>query len=188
MSLVGYVRVSSLDQDSTTQTDRVNGAGCDKVFSEKQSGTTTKGRAQLEECLDYMREGDSLVITKIDRLARSARDLYEIMATLKSKGVELKALDQALDTNTPAGKAMIGMMAIFAEFETDIRRERQIEGIEVAKARGVYKGRAATPDKVKSEIMQMVTNTPMTKPAIAKACGVSVATVYKIIKESKQKA
>ena len=185
MSLVGYVRVSSLDQDTTTQMERVSGAGCERVFSEKQSGTSTKGRSALTECLEYMREGDCLVITKIDRLARSARDLYNIVDGLADRGISLKVLDQGgIDTRTSEGKALLGMMAIFAEFETDIRKERQLEGIAAAKAKGSYTGRKATAQAKAAQVMQLVSE-GVTKPAIAEQLGMSVASVYNVINKAK---
>ena len=184
MSLVGYVRVSSLDQDTTTQLERVNSQDCKKVFSEKESGTSTKGRTALADCLEYMREGDTLVITKIDRLARSARDLHNIVHDLEQRNISLLVLDQSIDTSTPHGKAFLGMMATFAEFETNIRKERQFEGIAAAKAKGKYNGRKPTAQNKASEIMAMV-GQGMTKPAIAEQVGVSVASVYNVIKKAK---
>ena len=181
MSLVGYVRVSSLDQDSTTQLSRVKSANCKKVFSEKQSGTTTEGREALADCLEYMREGDVLVITKIDRLARSARDLHNIVHDLEKRGISLKVLDQSIDTSTPHGKAFLGMMATFAEFETNIRKERQLEGIAAAKEKGKYTGRKATAKAKKPEILELLAQ-GMSKPKIAAAVGVSVASVYNVLK------
>lgn len=180
MSLVGYVRVSSLDQDSTTQLNRVKSANCKKVFSEKQSGTTTAGREALADCLEYMREGDVLVITKIDRLARSARDLHNIVHDLEERGISLKVLDQNIDTTTPHGRAFLGMMATFAEFETNIRKERQLEGIAAAKEKGKYTGRKATAQAKKPEIMELLAQ-GMSKPKIAAAVGVSVASVYNVL-------
>jgi len=184
MSLVGYVRVSSLDQDTTTQLERVQGANCERVFSEKQSGTTTKGRTALTECLEYMREGDSLVITKIDRLARSARDLHNIVHDLVQRGIGLIVLDQSIDTSTPHGKAFLGMMATFAEFETNIRKERQLEGIAAAKAKGKYNGRKPSAQNKAGEIMPLVEQ-GMAKAAIAEQVGVSIASVYNVINKAK---
>ena len=181
MSLVGYVRVSSLDQDTTTQNERVSSAGCKKVFCEKVSGTTTKGRTALTECLEYMREGDVLVITKIDRLARSARDLHNIVHDLEGRGISLMVLDQSIDTSTPHGRAFLGMLATFAEFETNIRKERQLEGVAKAKQQGKYTGRKATAQAKKPEILALVAE-GLTKPEIAKRVGVSVASVYNVIK------
>ena len=184
MSLVGYVRVSTLDQDTTTQLERVQGANCERVFSEKQSGTTTKGRTALLECLEYMREGDTLVITKIDRLARSSRDLHNIVHDLEKRDISLKVLDQDIDTSTPHGRAFLCMLATFAEFETNIRKERQLEGIAAAKAKGKYTGRKATAQQKGAEVMAMVEQ-GATKAAIAKELSISVASVYNVIAKYK---
>lgn len=117
-------------------------AGCAKVFEEKQSGTTQEGRDQLSLCIDYVREGDTLLVTRLDRLARSMLDLRQIIDRLTAKSVGFKALQQgAIDTGSSNGRLMLNLLAAFAEFETDLRKERQREGIEKAKAAGVYKGR-----------------------------------------------
>ena len=183
MALVGYARVSTLDQDHTTQIDRLNAAGCTKIFSEKKSGTTQKGRTALDECLGWMRDGDgdTLVITKIDRLARSARDLHNMVHDLEERGISLMVLDQSIDTRNATGKAFLGMLATFAEFETNIRKERQLEGIAKAKAEGVYTGRKPTAQAKRAEVLELV-GQGMSKPKIAEALGMSVASVYNVLK------
>ena len=184
MALVGYVRVSSLDQDTTTQLERVTAANCKKVFAEKESGTSTKHRTALAECLDYLREGDTLVITKIDRLARSARDLHNLVHDLEQRRIGLLVLDQSIDTSTPHGRAFLGMLATFAEFETNIRKERQMEGIAAAKAKGKFTGRKPTAQNKAGEVMTLVEQ-GLTKVAIAKQTGISVASVYNVINKAK---
>lgn len=181
MSIIGYARVSTLDQDHTTQIERLKAADCERVFSEKKSGTSKKGRSELGECLEYLREGDILVITKIDRLARSARDLHNLVHDLEKGGISLRVLDQNIDTSTPTGKAFLGMLATFAEFETNIRKERQLEGIAKAKDKGVYKGRKPTAQALKPEMLNLL-NQGLSKPKIAKELGVSVASVYNVLK------
>ena len=181
MSIIGYARVSTLDQDHTTQIERLESAECEKVFSEKKSGTTKKSRTALAECIEFMREGDTLVITKIDRLARSARDLHNIVHDLDKAGINLLVLDQQIDTRTSTGKAFLGMLATFAEFETNIRKERQLEGIAKAKEKGVYKGRKATAQALKPKMVELLEQ-GISKPKIAKECGVSVASVYNVLK------
>jgi len=111
------------------------------VRAEKVSGTSRAGRDELELLMQFMREGDELVVTRIDRLARSIGDLQDIVRALKAKGVALRALEQPIDTSTAAGKCFLDMLGVFAEFETNLRKERQLEGIAKAKAAGVYKGR-----------------------------------------------
>ena len=145
----------------------------------KRSGLDI-GRPELKTCLRALRKGDTLVITKIDRLARSAVDLLSIVRELEMDGVSLKVLDQAIDTSTAAGKALLQMLAVFAEFETAIRSERQMDGIARAKATGVRFGRKAktTPERV-SEIRVM--RATMTVPAIMAATGLSKASVYRAL-------
>jgi len=124
------------------QREQLLQAGCEKLFEEKRSGGSQEGREQLALALDYVRQGDVLVVTRLDRLARSMIDLREIVDRLTAKGVEFKALQQgAIDTTTSSGRLMLNMLASFAEFELDLRKERQKEGIEKARAKGVYKGR-----------------------------------------------
>jgi DNA invertase Pin-like site-specific DNA recombinase len=142
MSTVGYGRVSSIGQSLDIQKDKLAAFGCDKVFSEKLTGTTAD-RPQLKACLTYLRSGDSLVITKLDRLARSTFHLTTIAKDLEAKGVDLIVLDQSIDTSTATGKLLFNMLASISEFETEIRKERQLEGIEKAKVNGVAFGRKA---------------------------------------------
>lgn len=147
MTTIGYARVSTTDQDLGCQTDALRAAGCDVIRSEKRSGTTAVGREELRTVLDFLRTGDTLVVTRIDRLARSIGDLQDIVRALRAKGAQLRATEQPIDTSTAAGKCFLDMLGVFAEFETNLRRERQREGIDRAKAAGVYKGRPPTLDR-----------------------------------------
>ena len=134
MTTVGYARVSSTGQDLEVQLEKLE--GCEKVFKEKRSGVDA-GRPELKRCLEYLREGDTLLVTKIDRLARSTSDLYRIISLLADKGVAFKVLDDpSIDTTSRTGKLVMGILALIAEFENDIRRERQMDGIAKAKERG----------------------------------------------------
>jgi DNA invertase Pin-like site-specific DNA recombinase len=145
LSVIGYARVSSIGQSLDVQLDQLKAAGCEKIFSEKMSGRSAADRPQFALAMDYVREGDVLVVTRMDRLSRSLTDLRLTIDQLSAKGVGFKALQQAgLDTTRPEGKLMLAMLGAFAEFENDIRKERQSEGICKAKAAGVYKGRKAT--------------------------------------------
>src|SRR5215213_5668685 len=137
MPLYGYARVSSLDQDLTLQEEVLRAAGCHIVRAEKRSGAGREGRTELRLLLDFLHAGDTLVVTRVDRLARSVKDLQDIVHELKAKGVALKATEQPVDTGSAAGKAFLDMLGVFAEFETNLRRERQLEGIRAAKARAV---------------------------------------------------
>lgn len=180
MATVGYARVSSVGQSLDVQEAALLAAGCDKVFAEKRTGTTTDGRAELERALDYVREGDLFVVTRIDRLARSVTDLYQIVERLNAKGVDFRAVQQVqVDTTTAAGKMLLGILSLFAEFETNLRRERQREGIEKAKAAGRYRGRPATVDKAAVRAL----HGEGVKPAvIAKRLKIGVSTVYAALK------
>jgi DNA invertase Pin-like site-specific DNA recombinase len=144
--LIGYARVSTQDQDLTVQRERL--AHCEKLFAETTSGTDAK-RVQLEACLHYVREGDTLVVTRLDRLARSTLHLYQMADDLAKKGVHLQILDQAIDTRTETGRLLFGMLAVIAQFETELRAERQREGIAKAKRNGVHFGhtKALTPEQ-----------------------------------------
>src|SRR6201994_73844 len=146
MAAYGYARVSTIDQDLTVQRQALRAAGCSVVRAEKASGSRRDGRTELQVLLDFVQPGDTLVVTRIDRLARSLKDLQDIVHELKGRGVALRATEQPVDTSTAAGKAFFDMLGVFAEFETNLRRERQLEGINAAKARGVYKGRKPSID------------------------------------------
>jgi DNA invertase Pin-like site-specific DNA recombinase len=146
MTIIGYARVSTTDQDLSIQEVALKAAGCDVIRAEKQSGTSTQGRAELRTVLDFIGKGDVLMVTRVDRLARSIGDLQDIVRAIKAKGASLRATEQPIDTSTAAGKCFLDMLGVFAEFETNLRRERQLEGIAKAKAAGVYKGRPASID------------------------------------------
>jgi DNA invertase Pin-like site-specific DNA recombinase len=178
MSNVGYARVSSTDQDLGIQRAALTAAGCDVIRAEKVSGTSTEGRAELQTVLAFLRRGDTLTVTRIDRLARSIADLANIVRQLESKGVALKATEQPIDTSTAAGKAFLGMLGVFAEFETNIRKERQLEGIAAAKAAGVYKGRPATIEA--AEIAKLRAE-GLGATEIAKRLGIGRASVYRLL-------
>lgn len=148
--LVGYARVSSVGQSLDVQLDLLGEAGCDKVFSEKRSGRTTGGREALAECLDFVREGDTLMVTRLDRLARSVGDLFGIIEVLQAKQVQFRCLQQSgVDTDSSTGRLMLAILGAVAAFEADIRKERQADGIAKAKAAGIYKGRKPSVDIAK---------------------------------------
>src|SRR3954471_17903468 len=160
MAMYGYARVSTSDQDLSTQIEALKAAGCETIRDEKRSGTTREGRKELDIILAFLRKGDTLVVTRIDRLARSVADLQDVVRELKAKGAHLKATEQPIDTSSAAGKAFLDMLGVFAEFETNLRKERQLEGIGEAKLKGVYKGRPATIDAAKVRQMKADGTTP----------------------------
>ena len=174
----GYARVSTTDQDLSIQEAALKAAGCEMIRAEKRSGTSRTDRPELQTLMDSLRCGDVLVVTRIDRLARSVRDLQEIVYALHGKGVALRCSEQPVDTSTAAGKAFLDMLGVFAEFETSLRRERQLEGIAAAKVAGVYTGRKPSIDatQVRELHAQAV-------PAaqIAKQLGIGRASVYRLL-------
>jgi DNA invertase Pin-like site-specific DNA recombinase len=179
MPLYGYARVSTLDQDLAIQEEALRAAGCHVVRAEKRSGGTREGRTELRLLLDFLHPGDTLVVTRIDRLARSVRDLQDIVHELKGKGIALKATEQPVDTGTAAGKAFLAMLGVFAEFETNLRRERQMEGIRAAKAKGVYKGRRPSIDP--AEVRRLRDAEGLGASAIARRLGIGRASVYRVL-------
>lgn len=178
----GYARVSTVDQDTTIQEEALKAAGCHRVWSEKTSGTTTDGRTELESVLEFLREGDTLMVTRIDRLARSMRDLQNIVHDLKVRGIHLKATEQAaIDTSTPSGKCFLDMLGVFAEFETNLRKERQMEGIAKAKAAGKYKGKPALKDDTKEQVIELFKAGKRQVDIIAET-GIGRTSVHNILK------
>ena len=148
------------------------------IRAEKRSGTTTQGREVLKTVLDFLARGDVLMVTRIDRLARSIGDLQDIVRAVKAKGATLKATEQPIDTGTAAGKCFLDMLGVFAEFETNLRRERQLEGIAKAKAEGVYKGRPASIDPARVREMKVG---GLGATEIAKALKIGRASVYRVL-------
>lgn len=177
MALYGYARASTTDQDVTIQVETLTRAGCAVVRAEKASGSSRKGRSELALLLEFLRPGDTLLVTRIDRLARSIKDLQDIVAELRAKGVDLRATEQPIDTSTAAGKAFLDMLGVFAEFETNLRRERQMEGIRAAKARGIYKGRKP---RIDAGVVRQLKAEGMGAAAIARHLGIGRASVYRL--------
>ena len=179
MATYGYARVSTSDQDLTIQREALKAAGCEIIREEKVSGISRQGRDELNILLEFLRSGDVLVVTRLDRLARSMDDLSAIVRELQDKGVSLRATEQPVDTSTTAGKAFFQMLGVFAEFETNLRRERQMEGIQKAKAAGVYKGRKATIDPL--EIKRLKEDEGLGATEIAKRLGIARTSVYRAL-------
>src|SRR5262249_1662152 len=178
MTIIGYARVSTTDQDLAIQINALKAAGCEVIRSEKRSGTTTEGRAELQTVLDFLRSGDVLMVTRIDRLARSIGDLQDIVRALKARGAALKATEQPIDTSTAAGKCFLDMLGGFAEFETNLRRERQVEGIAKGKAAGVYKGRKPSIGRA---VVAQLRAAGLGPSAIAEKLGIGRASVYRAL-------
>jgi DNA invertase Pin-like site-specific DNA recombinase len=178
MATYGYARVSTTGQDLSVQQTALKAAGCEVIRSEKVTGTRRDGRTELAVLMEFLRAGDTLVITRIDRLARSVKDLQDIVHELRAKGVALRATEQPIDTSTAAGKAFLDMLGVFAEFETSLRKERQLEGIAKAKAEGVYKGRKPTIDA--TEVGRLAAD-GVGATEIARRLRVARASVYRLL-------
>ncbi len=184
MATYGYARVSTTDQDLSLQRNALSAAGCEIIREEKVSGTKRAGRQELETLLQFLREGDTLVVTRLDRLARSMDDLSSIAKELQGKGVALKATEQPVDTGTAAGKAFFQMLGVFAEFETNLRRERQMEGIAKAQQDGKYKGRK--PSINVAEVKRLRDDEGMGATEIARRLGIARTSVYRVLQDEER--
>lgn len=178
MATVGYARVSTAGQDLTAQLDALS--NCDRIFQEKASGSSATARPELQNMLLYVREGDTVVVTKLDRIARNTADLLSIVDQLEEKKVAFKVLNINLDTSTPTGKLMLTMLGAIATFERQLLLERQREGIEIAKAKGVYAGRKPTAMAKEKEVKELVSQ-GFKKAEIARKLGISVPSVYRCL-------
>ena len=183
MAMVGYARASSISQDTAIQEAALKAAGVepDHLFVEKRTGTTTEGRDELAACLKHARRGDTVLVTKLDRLGRSVNDLSRVVADLEARGIGFKVLDQhGIDTTTSAGKLLFNMLSAFAEFETALRAERQRAGIDKAKAEGRYTGRP--PEIDRAEIGRLKAE-GLGATQIAKKLNIGRASVYRALAE-----
>jgi DNA invertase Pin-like site-specific DNA recombinase len=169
---------STIDQDLSLQRRTLKAAGCDVIRAEKASGTRRSGRTELEILLDFLRPGDTLVVTRVDRLARSIRDLQDMVHELRERDVTLKVTEQPIDTRTASGKAFLDMLGVFAEFETNLRRERQLEGIAAAKVRGAYKGRKRSIDETG---VRRLRSQGLGPTEIVRRLGIGRASVYRAL-------
>ena len=181
MALVGYARVSSVGQSLDIQLEKLE--FCDKVFQEKKSGTSDK-RPRLQECLEYVREGDTLVITRLDRLARSTLHLCQIAAELQGKQVDLKVIDQNINTCDATGRLLFNMLSAISQFETELRAERQTDGIQKAKERGVKFGRQKKLTAQKINEMRQRRKQGVLIKTLMKDYDLSKATVYLYLSEN----
>lgn len=178
---VGYARTSSIDQVAgfEAQLEELQAVGCEKIFCEQVSSVAT--RTQLQAAIEFVRESDVLVVTKLDRLARSVSDLMAIIQTLEQKKVGMRILNLGIDTQTPTGKLMLTVLGGVAQFEREIMLERQREGVAKAKAAGKYKGRQPIALDRQREVMRLASE-GHSKASIARQIGIGEATVYRILK------
>ena len=179
---VGYARTSSLQQVGglETQVKKLEEYGCEKIFKEQVSGTSTDGRDQLKACLNFVREGDEIVFVRVDRVARSSLDLQLIVKELKEKGVDITATDQPISTKDATSKCFLDMLGVFAELENSIRMERQASGIIRAKSLGKYKGGKS---KIDVEQIKKLKEEGLGATAIAKQMNIHRDSVYRLLKK-----
>lgn len=177
MTKIGYARTSTVEQNLDSQIIALQAVNCEIIRTEQKSGNNLADRKELNNILDFIHKDEYLVVTRIDRLARSLKDLQIIVDRLKAKGAHLIAIEQPVDTSTATGKAFFDMLGVFAEFETNLRRERQADGIAAAKNKGIYKGRPPSicQDKIKRHLLEGKRPTQ-----IAKELEISRGTIYKI--------
>lgn len=186
--IIGYARVSTKDQSLSSQTDAIRKYAAEKglpveIYEEKESGGKAN-RAILEQAIKNVRPGDVFVIAKLDRLARSTRQLYELTDRLKEKGAEFVSINDNIDTTTAGGKAMFGMLAVFAEFERNMIQERTTAGLEAARKRGKVGGRPTVTEAVKRRVCTLH-EAGESASDISKEYGIGRSTVYKILNEKK---
>lgn len=184
MPKVGYARVSTAEQSLDLQIQQLEDSGCIKIFSDTASGSNTQ-RAGFITLMDYLRGGDTLIITRIDRIARSVLDLQQLVQQLKEREIILEALEQPISTSSASGKAFLDMLTVFAEFELNIRKERQLEGIAAAKIAGKYKGRKPLTNEIKHQAIELYKKYN-NKIKVAKILKISRNSLYKILREYKQ--
>lgn len=184
MAKIGYARVSTKEQNLESQIDVLKAYGCERIFSEKVSGRKYK-RTELDNCLDYMRDGDTLVITKLDRLGRTTKQLIELSLYLDNENINLQIIDMDISTKDAMGKMFFTMMSAFAELEANLLSERTKKGLDSARARGRVGGRPAISDQKKEMIKSLYNSKNYSGEEITKMVGVSRSTIYKVINESK---
>ena len=182
MALVGYARVSSVGQSLDVQLDKLN--HCDKIFQEKRSGTTNQ-RPRLKACLEYVREGDVFIVTRLDRLARSTLHLCQIAEELERKKVSLQVLDQNIDTSDATGRLLFNMLGAIGQFETEIRAERQMDGIQKAKERGVIFGKKKKLSQEQIISLQQSRKEGVLIKTLMKNYDLSKASVYRYLNTTK---
>lgn len=187
--LIGYTRTPTLDQKAglEAQPAELQAAGCEKVFDEQVSSVDVRAGKKLAEAMDFVREGDTLIVTRLDRFARSVPHLLELLAVVTEKGASLRILAMGIDTATPTGKLMLAVLGGIAEFEREIMLERQREGIAKAKAAGKHKGRKPTAQAKTKEVMELI-RSGVGPSETAKQVGISRASIYRIMKENERPA
>lgn len=185
MAKVGYARVSTQDQSLDLQIDELEKAGCERIFQEKVSGAKDD-REELQKCLDYLREGDVLVVYKLDRLGRTTKQLINMVEDLKEKGIQFHAITNKIDTSTAQGKFFFTIMAGFAEMERELIRERTKAGLEAARVRGRKGGRPKTDMRKLDKAITLYESLKYTVKEITEETGISKAKLYQEINRRKK--
>jgi len=181
---IGYARVSTRDQEAHLQTDAMTEAGCERIFEEKASGAQ-RDRPELHRAIEYLRPGDVLIVWKLDRLARSLRQLIETVEDLQERGIGFISLTEGIDTTSPGGKLVFHIFGALAEFEREMIRERTKAGLKAAKGRGRKLGRPAVLSDAQIEMARAMRATGKhSMPEIAKQLGVSRATLYRVLTDN----
>ncbi len=180
---VGYARVSSSGQNLNSQIEALEAIGCTRIFKEKMSGKQQHNRTELNDALDFVRDGDEFYVTRLDRCSRSVKDLHQIIDTLNDKGVSFKATEQDLDTSSSSGRLMIGLLSIVSAFETDLRAERQMDGIASAQKRGVKFGAKSVFDEERTIEAIELQNQGKTNQEIADLYGIGKSTLLRYISQ-----
>ena len=185
MSKIGYERVSTKDQNLESQVDMLKSYGCERIYSDKVSGRKHK-RTELDSCLDYMREGDTLVLTKLDRLGRTTRQLIELSQLLEDRSIDLEIIDMNINTKDAMGKMFFTMMSAFAELEANLLSERTKKGLESARARGKMGGRPKISSDKEKMVISLYNSQEYTINEIISMTSVSRGAIYRIINEWKE--
>jgi DNA invertase Pin-like site-specific DNA recombinase len=184
MARIGYARVSTHDQDLAIQNERLKKAGCEIIRSETGSGSTRKGRSELETIMDFLHAGDELVVVRLDRLGRSTRDVLNLVHELEERGASLRVLDPDITTTGSMGRMVITILGMVADMELQFIKDRQRAGIEVAKDLGIYKGRQKQIDN--SEIRRRIL-AGASKATVARDLKISRMSVYRALRDSYEK-
>ena len=184
MSKIGYARVSTEEQNLDRQIDALNTEGCNKIFQEKISGKDAESRIELQKLLEYIREDDTVIVLSMSRLARSTRDLYNLVHDIEEKGANIQFLKEKIDTTTPQGRLIFGIFSSIAQFEREIIKERQKDGISIAKAKGKHLGRPflPVPENFDSVISDWKAD-KITATEAFKSLGISKTRFYALVKE-----
>lgn len=179
---IGYARVSTIDQNLDRQIDALKDAGCEKIFAEKASGRS-KNRPELQRMLEYMRQGDQVIVVKLDRIGRNTKNLIELSEQFESAGVDFISLGDSIDTSTATGRLFFSVLAAISQFEADLNRERTMEGLEAARRRGNTGGRPRIDPEMVDRALKMYRTKTFCIREITQATGLSKASIYRYVKQ-----